>query len=472
MKKLTIILLLLIPCGVLAQNIDDERMNRDLDIAKNVLGTLLKGESERYWGSSSINGSYVQGYGVIFTIPQHYPLIHIRPPRMVVAPRVRVQTRGTGDDIIIYEDQIKAYAKEAEKIAEKQEQLLKKQEELVKKHKELSEKDRKELEEAMAEIEFSAEEIAEIAKEAEVQALQYHEQYQENLEASMQKAEQAIITFLADYADLIGQLKSTDHILVKQESPFAEDYYIAGWDEGADVWVVPEVDDDVDVDVDVDVDTDEDDWGGTSGISSSSKKGSGFSAEVSKKVITDYKTGKINFDAFKKKVVIKRAEPEKKSADLDMFASIFKQYYGPKMSKTFFTERTPSYQILENFGVIYSISTYSSYQEGKYYYMPVLGKDKISSEERKEKIEELYPQFITDLKSFIIDYGRTIRSLEDNDMLLLKIKMTRCEECSIPKSIDVSVKMSVLKQFDQQKITRDKAMAAIEIKKNINSKNF
>jgi hypothetical protein len=104
--------------------------------------------------------------------------------------------------------------------------------------------------------------------------------------------------------------------------------------------------------------------------------------------------------------------------------------------------------------------------------MPVLGKDKVSSEERKTVIEELYPKFENDLKSFIIDYGRTIRSLEDDDVLLLKIGMTRCEECSIPKSIDVSIKLSVLKQFDQQKISKDKAMAAIEIKKNFNSSSF
>ena len=463
MKKLTIILLLLIPCSVLAQKIDDERMNRDLEIAKNVLGTLLKGESDRYWGSSSINGNYVDGYGVIFTIPRHYPFIHLSPPNQVVIPRVRVRTRGTGDNVIIYEEQIKAYAEEAEEIANKQEQLLKKQEELIEKQNELSKEEQKELQEAMIDIELNSEEIAKIAEEAEAQVIQWKEDYQENLEASMQHSEQAIITFLADYADLIGQLKPTDHILVKQESPFDEEFYIAGWENG-DAWV--------DVHTDVEEDTDEDLPEGTSGISSSGKKGSGFSAEVSKKVISDYKTGKINFDTFKEKVIIKHAELAKKSPDLDMFASIFRQYYGPKMSKTFFTERTPSYEILDNFGVIYNISTYSSYIEGKYYYMPVIGKDKVSSGERKEKIEELYPQFESDLKSFIIDYGRTIRSLEDDDMLLLKIKMTKCEECSIPKSIDVSVKMSVLKQFDQQKLSRDKAMAAIEIKKNFNSKNF
>ena len=460
MKRLTIILLILISGSAIAQNIDEEKMNRDLEIAKNVLATMLKGDSDRHWGSGSISGSYVQGYGVIFTIPKHYSMIHVKPPRAVVAPRVRVRTGGSDAATIIIEDDIKAYAEEAEKLAKKQEELAKKQEELAKQHKELSESEKEELAEAMAEIEFNAQEIAEIAKEAEEQALLWQAEYSENMEASMEKTEQSIITFLADYADLIGQLKPTDNILVKQDSPFDQDILIYGYDEGDDIWV----------DADVDVDADDTDASGI--YSGGRKKGSGFSAEVSKKAVTDYKTGKIDFDAFREKVVVKRAAPERKSADLDMFANIFKQYYSPKMSTTFFTERTPAYEILDNFGVIYTINTYSSYVDGRYYSMPVLDKKKVSSEERKEAIEELYPKFETDIKSFIIDYGRTIRSLQEDDMLLLKIKMTKCEDCTIPKTIDVSVKMSVLKQFDQQKIPRDKALASIEIKKNFKSSNF
>jgi hypothetical protein len=440
MKKLTIILLLLVACSAIAQSIDEEKMNRDLEIAKNVLGTLLKGESVALYGSS-ITGSYVEGYGVILTIPEHYSMIHIRPPKPVAAPRVRVRTRNSGDEVIVYEENIKSYAEKAEQLAMKQEQLARKQEALTRKQEELSEEEEEELAEAMAEIEVNAEAIAEIAEEAEIQAFHWQEEFTRDVEASMQKTEQAIITFLADYADLIGQLKPNDHIMVKYDSPF--DRMMVGWSDKDHVVGIDE--------------------GGSS---------SGFSAEVSKKVISDYKTGKISFDAFKEKVKIKRSEPERRSPDLDMFASIFRQYYGPKMSQTFFIERTPSYEILDNFGVIYTIRTYSSYEEGKYYYMPVLGKDKVSSEERKTVIEELYPKFENDLKSFIIDYGRTIRSLEDDDVLLLKIGMTRCEECSIPKSIDVSIKLSVLKQFDQQKISKDKAMAAIEIKKNFNSSSF
>ena len=435
-------------------------MNRDLEIAKNVLATMLKGDSERHWGSGSINGTYVQGYGVIFTIPKHYSMIHVIPPRAVVAPRVRVRTSGSDDATVIIEGDVKAYAEEAEKLAKKQEQLIKKQEELAKQQKELSESEKEELAEAMAEIEFNAQEIAEIAKEAEEQVLLWQAEYSESLEASMKKTEQAVITFLADYADLIGQLKPTDNILIKQDSPFEEEIFIYGMDEGDDVWV----------DADIDVDADDTDVTGI--YSGGNKKGSGFSAEVTKKVVTDYKTGKIDFDTFKEKVVVNRAAPERKSADLDMFASIFKQYYSPKMSTTFFTERTPAYEILDNFGVIYSISTYSSYVDGRYYSMPVLDKKRVSPEERKDAIEELYPKFESDIKSFIIDYGRTIRSLQEDEMLLLKIKMTRCEDCTIPKTIDVSVKMSVLKQFDQQKISREKALASIEIKKNFKSSNF
>ena len=464
MRKHTIILLLLISSGAIAQNIDEAKMNRDIEIANNVLATLLKGDSEMFLGGNSINGTYVQGYGVIFTIPKHNAMMFIRPPRAVIAPQIRVRTRGTGDQIIINDDKIKAFSEKTEKVArkqaelaQKQAELAKKQQELAQKNQELSEEDQKELENIQEELALNQEELqdvaididideealAEIAEEAESQALQWQTQFTETLDESMEKIEQAIITFLADYADLIGQLKPSDHIMVKQESPYED--FVVGWSDDTDVWGSAE--------------------------DENGKRG-GFSAEVSKQVISDYKTGKISFDSFKEKVVIKRAEPELKSADLDMFASIFRQYYGPKMSSTFFIENTPSYEILDNFGVIFTVSTYSSYQEGNFYYMPGMGEEKVSPEKRKSKIEELYPKFENDLKAFIVDYGRTIRSLGDNQMLVLKIRMTKCEDCSIPKSIVVSLKMSVLKQFDQQKISRDKALAAIEIKKNFESANF
>ena len=67
----------------------------------------------------------------------------------------------------------------------------------------------------------------------------------------------------------------------------------------------------------------------------------------------------------------------------------------------------------------------------------------------------------------MLDYGRTIRSLKDDDKVLLEIKMNSCRGCNIPKTIEVSTKMLLLKQYDQQKIARDKAISQIEIKEII-----
>jgi hypothetical protein len=76
----------------------------------------------------------------------------------------------------------------------------------------------------------------------------------------------------------------------------------------------------------------------------------------------------------------------------------------------------------------------------------------------------LYTKFKEDVKDFMLDYGRTIRSLKDDDVISLMIKLNSCRDCKIPRSIEVSTKMSVLKQYDQQKLARDKALDKIEIK--------
>jgi len=415
MKKLVLILAVILSCqAAIAQTIDEERMNRDLEIAKNILATLMKSDSEMYFEGRNLEADYVEGYGVIFTIPRHFVYFHLPPPK-IKAPKVKIEGIGEGRAIVITGDD------DEESIKEK----------------------KRSLEEAK-EAEIAA--IAETEAEMEAEIAEYEEEMKAEMEywgqnvlEQNKKLEQAMITFLADYADLIGQLKPEDKILINQESPHDMMNGI--------IWAS------------------EDETIESPGFA-------GLSMEVSKKDISNYKSSKISLEEFKNRIIIKTKEPEKKRADLEMFASIFKQYYNPKLSKTFFTEGTPTYEVLDNFGVIFKIRTYSSYVEGKLYTMPVMDNDKVDSEERKEIIEKLYPEFEAEIKNFVIDYGRTIRSLEDDDMLVLKIRMTRCDECSIPKSIEVTVKMSVLKQFDQQKLSRDKALAAIDIKKDFESSNF
>ncbi len=65
-------------CGVMvlgaqiaqAQNIDEERMKRDIAVAENVLNTLIKQEfGKRSFFPIEVRGSYRAGYGVTFSIP-------------------------------------------------------------------------------------------------------------------------------------------------------------------------------------------------------------------------------------------------------------------------------------------------------------------------------------------------------------------------------------------------------------------
>lgn len=424
MKKLVLMtLIVLCSQALMAQNLDEERMNRDLEVAKNILATLMKNDSEMYVDGRGLEADYMEGYGVIFTIPRHFMYFHVPPPK-IKPPKVKIEGIGVEPNIVITPGDDKEAIEEQKRALEEAKEA---QKEAIAARKE--------------EIEAQQEAIAEM--EAEMK------EYEEEMKTEMQywgqtvieqnkKLEEVMITFLSDYADLIGQLKPDDKIMIKQESPY-ENYGF--------IW------------------TSEDE-------SVESPEFADLSMEVAKKEITNYKSGKISLEEFKNRIKIKTNEPEKKQADLEMFASIFRQYYSPKLSKTYFTEGTPTYEVLDNFGVIYKIRTYSSYVEGKMYYMPVLGEEKVDSDDRKETIEQLYPEFENGLRDFIIDYGRTIKSLKDDDMLVLKIKMTKCDECSIPSSIEVSVKMDVLKQYDQQKLSRDKALAAIEIKKNLNGSNF
>jgi len=68
------IILLTINFNLYSQEFDDTRMDRDLEVAENILATLSsKGSRLGYWGRS-VSGTYVKGYGVILTLPQNFVL--------------------------------------------------------------------------------------------------------------------------------------------------------------------------------------------------------------------------------------------------------------------------------------------------------------------------------------------------------------------------------------------------------------
>jgi hypothetical protein len=435
MKKL-ILIGMIIACTRVSAQVDEKRMERDLEVAKNILGTLVSDNNDMmFFNSREIEATYLPGYGVIFSLPENPMFWNFRIPRI---PKIRIHQ--TGDNQYRYDVHVDAGDSEDNHIevigevpdvddnnnvpdavnAEVQKEV---QKSMMKQQKALE-----------AEQEAASEQ--QDALEAEKDAKQeYQDQMKEEQQSSQEQQEHmrnAIMTFFADYADLISQLGPESRIrVVEKSSP------------GFEVLVWTSEDND-----------------------KSESKEPGFSAEVYKKDISAYKAGKITLDEFHKKVNFEEAKKSVRSADLDLFSKILKGYFNPDVTKSYFVEGNPTYERISNFGVIYNLKAFSSYQDEDEFRFPSTGDKKFSLEERNKKVEQMYPTFESDIKNFIVDYGRTIRSLGDNEMLMLKIRLTKCEGCSIPKSIDVSVKGSVLAQYDQQKINREKALASIEVKKN------
>ena len=72
--KIIVLTVLFANCGIAqSQSIDEERMKRDLEVAKNILITLADNGISGYKFSTyhGVDGNYVPGYGVILNLPQY-----------------------------------------------------------------------------------------------------------------------------------------------------------------------------------------------------------------------------------------------------------------------------------------------------------------------------------------------------------------------------------------------------------------
>ena len=382
MKNLIAIIICIfwaLPAKVQAQ-INEEKMDKDLRVAAKVLETLAHGEGEgrlMMYGGDNIEGNYIEGYGVIFSMSGR---------SMYIAPRVAYSygRRTSGVTVVAPRAEVIAIA-EVEAKAE-------------------------------AEAKANAKDKKEAAKEKEE-----HKGEEIDLEA-------IIVEFLADYSQMIGQLKPTDKIVVSTKK---SDYVFVMTDENESI---------------------------------NATGGSGISAELLKKDHNDYMSGKISHDQLVAKIKVTKSDGEgSRSKDLDMFGSMLQTIYDDSYTETYFMSWRPEYERIEGVGAIYAFKVYSSYEEDGLYNMPGISKDGLTSEARNENVEKLYPQFVSSMKENIIQYGRTIKSLKADEMLILRVTLTKCDDCSIPKKIQFSVKQSVLADFNSGKISLKDATAKVKL---------
>lgn len=429
MKRLTtflIIAALVFKGAVALAQIDNAKMDRDLRVASGVLASLMNNDNNHMFRGGEPDANYVEGFGVIFTIEDNMVFKYNYRVQYEVAHAAQAEAKSAIREAEREIREAQREVREAEREAEIEREDRKKD----------KDKDRDDNDDyndddyniviapmpPMPDIEVNfgldEDELEELREEAE----EANEEFAEDLR-------EAFEIFLVDYSQLIGQLKSTDKILLttKSNSSYNFAYNIDDGEYGKNV------------------------------------EKSRLSAELSIKDHKEYQVGKMDRDDLIDKIkFVENAEMERK-ADLDLFGSMLKTTYNSKYTETYFLSSIPQYELLSGLGVVYSIKVYSSYSDDGLYRMPGNSKSGLNEEDRDKAVEAMYPQFVDGFKENMIRYGSTIKSLKENDKLIVKVKMTKCDSCTFPTTIEFMVARNVLEQFSKGSLTLDQAKNKVKL---------
>ena len=73
------------------------------------------------------------------------------------------------------------------------------------------------------------------------------------------------------------------------------------------------------------------------------------------------------------------------------------------------------------------------------------------------------------MKSFkenLVDYGRTVKSLEGNEKIVFNIRMTKCDGCGIPNMLKVEMDRATIEDYNQGKLSRSQAITKLKVIEN------
>ncbi len=377
--------------------INEQRMQQDIEVAENILGTLMRQQlGRRNFFPVEVNGNYVAGYGVTFRLPQGGPF-NMMMLKSMDEPNI-VNISGSDGS---YSYSFSNKSKSEEKV----------------------------------ECVGCEREKAEIEKERTLQRVKSPRAMKISGDSVSATLEKRLIevakNFLTDYGDVISQLKPDERIVITNRSEeFGGDFNFR--------------------------------WPG-----SGESRRRLISAEAKRDDIAQLKQGKITRDQFMSRLKIVNTEAsEKLDPDLEVLSSMFSRLYREDLSKTYYSQGEVTYERLKDFGVIYYMRVYSGIQgDDERWAMPTIAMSNVSTPERDKKVKELYPKFESELKENLIEYGRTLRSLNDSEQLVFNVKLTKCTGCGIPTSIELSVNSLVLKDYSSGKATKEASISKVNVKK-------
>jgi len=413
MKKYSLIIALCFFVGsLMAQEIDQQKMEKDLEVAQTVLNSLVKDNKSIHWSNDRREKytQYIEGYGVILSLPKNHVFAFNFSGDMPPMPPMP--------------DISGAIAKSYEVIEEMQIDID--EEEIEAEVRAEMEKEREERREELAERQAELEKRAAVAMErAQVKILQMDSLREEKLTKNIDN----VIDFLLDYGHLISQLKDSDKILVMEKGQDVRFY--------SDIGRVERI------------------------------KTNRLSVEAKVKDIKAFQAGEIDREEAQSRIIVSKEKEEKPLAkDLKLLQTIIKRLYARDLSETYYLKGGMPYEQIEGLGVIFYMDMVSSVQAGnKTWNVPTQEKENLSQEERDELIKTLYPKFEEDFKNNIIEYAQNVSSLSDDKQLIFKVSVTKCEGCGIPETLELQMKSKTLSELKSGKINENQAKKELKLVK-------
>lgn len=403
----------------------DQRMEQDIEVAENILGTLLRqGTGRKGFFPVEVKGSYVPGYGVTFRLPLGSGLNRImiagfpEPPGMPSA--IDVSPGGyTYSYSRIQADEEARH--EYDKATQREEEAKMNQDRAAQRQEEAKmERDR-------------AVQREKVVVRNQTKAPKARRIDEDSLaEASQKRFMEVAKSFMADYGDVISGLKADEKIVITNRSDdFDPDFEMMWWSNGRE------------------------------------SRRQLLSVEARRGDVEQLKQGKISRADFMSKLkVVSTETAEALDPDLEVFSSMFGRLYREDLSHTYYVQGNINYERLKDYGVMYYMKVYSSIEmDDDRFAMPTVAMRDVDQTERDKKVKELYPKFESELKENIVEYGRTLRSLKDEEQLVFNVRLTKCEGCGIPSSLELSIKSSALKDYSSGKATKEATLAKMSVKK-------
>lgn len=181
--------------------------------------------------------------------------------------------------------------------------------------------------------------------------------------------------------------------------------------------------------------------------------------------------------------------------DLKVMANIFETALNEQEGKSFRIRGSVNYLNLDNFGALFffdarygsssgsfmldfpkmsqfnfdddtSFDEYSSSKARVEVQRAIeqrLNETKKRREETAEELKESYKNFISNIKEYLADYGRTLNSVSSNQHIMISIAISSSVD-DIPERVDLQVRKSTLEAMDRGSMSREDAVKEIAVR--------